>query len=147
MSPTPTSRSGTPESSRKSVPRSRTSSKRLHSSTLTPAHPTREHQSNGEDNHDNPNSYQTGTGSEAREKTPAAARGLRDRPRGGENGAGEGARRADIVGLDDASTGGKRRADRGPSGEGLGAALHRPIRARRGRAAARVAGVAGWQLR
>ena len=32
-------------------------------------------------------------------------------------------------------------------GKGLGAALHRPIRARRGRAAARVAGVAGWQLR
>ena len=41
----------------------------------------------------------------------------------------------------------KRRPDRQPSGQGLGADRHRPIRARRSRAAARVAGVAERQLR
>src|SRR4030095_11917725 len=141
MSVIPTSRSGTRESSKKSVQRSRNSSKRLDSSTLVSTQPKKEGK------HGNATSNQTGIGPDAREEGSAAARGLRDRPGGGENGAGEGARRADIVCVDDASTGGKRRPDRGPSGEGLGAALHHPIRARRSRAAARVAAVAGWQLR
>ena len=91
------------------------------------------------------NSAKAGPGRRAEDSEAAGA--LRRRARDGENGAGERASSADVAGWRrrrDRRR--KRRPDRHPPGQGLGADRDRPVRARRSQAAARGAAVAEWQL-
>src|SRR5215471_551244 len=96
--------------------------------------------------HGNANGDKTATKPDRRTKGPAPAAALRRRAAVRENRTGKRAQRAGVVWVEAASTDGKRRSGRQPSGQGLGTHADHPVRARRGRAAARVAAVAGWQL-
>src|SRR5262245_13145119 len=104
-------------------------------------------QTEGRSHHGNANSDKTATDPDRRRKGPAAAAAFRRCAAVRENRAGPLAQRSYVVWSEAANTSGKRRSGRNPSGQSRGIDPDRPVRVRRGRAAARVAGIAGRQLR